>query len=85
MRVISFSSSNVCSRLIYGGGEDVFWIGGSPCRISIIRNDNVALSNLRKPHVALSNKKINYVALSNLTKPHVTMSNFRTPHVAMPI
>ena len=29
-------------------------MGGSPCRMSIIRNGNVALSNLRKPCVALS-------------------------------
>ena len=27
--------------------------GGSPCRMSFIRNGNVALSNLRKPHVIL--------------------------------
>ena len=31
-----------------GGG------GGSPCRMSLIRTGNVALSNLRKPHVAMS-------------------------------
>ena len=33
---------------IGGGG----WIGGSPCRMSIKRNGNVALSNLRKPHMS---------------------------------
>ena len=31
------------------------WVGGSPCHMSILRNDNVALSDLRKPHVTLSN------------------------------
>ena len=28
--------------------------GGSPCRMSIMRNGNVTLSNLRKPRVTLS-------------------------------
>ena len=35
--------------------------GGSPCRMSIIRNGYVTHSILRKPHVTLS----------NLKKPHV--------------
>ena len=52
---------------IWGGG----WMGGPPCRMSIIRNGNVALSNLRKPHVALSILRKPPVALSNLRKLHV--------------
>ena len=37
-----------------GGGGWGGWMGGSPCRMSIIRNGNVALSILRKGRVALS-------------------------------
>ena len=33
-----------------GGGGG----GGSPCHVSILRNNNVALSNLRNDHVTLS-------------------------------
>ena len=40
--------------------------GGSPCRMSIIRNGNVALSNLRNTPVAMSNLRNIPVALSNL-------------------
>ena len=36
--------------------------GGSPCRMSIIRYGNVALSNLRKAPVALSNLRKGPVA-----------------------
>ena len=61
--------------IVGGGGVD----GGSPCRMSIIRNGNVALPNLRKPHVALSNLRKPHVALSNLRKPHVALSNLRKP------
>ena len=31
------------------------WMGGSPCRMSIIRDGNVVLSILRKGRVTLSN------------------------------
>ena len=55
-----------------GGG----WAGGMvPCRMSILRNGNVALSNLRKPHVAMS----------NLRTPHVAMSILRKYRVACPL
>ena len=37
--------------------------GGSPCRMSFIRNANVTISNLRKPSVALSILKKPCVAL----------------------
>ena len=45
--------------------------GGSPCRMSIIRNGNVALSNLRKAPVTLSILRKAPVALSNLRKAPV--------------
>ena len=38
-------------RAFEGGGVN----GGPPCRMTIIRNGNVALSNLRKAPVTLSN------------------------------
>ena len=48
------------------------WIGGGvPCRMSIIRNGIVTLSNLRKAPVALSNLRKAPVALSNLRKAPV--------------
>ena len=46
-------------------------MGGPPCRMSIIRNGNVALSNLRKPHVTLSILRKSHVALSILRKCYV--------------
>ena len=46
-------------------------MGGSPCRMSITRNSNVALLNLRKPHVTLSISRKLRVALSILRKPCV--------------
>ena len=58
--------SKDCLEAIYGlmgwkglktnnRGEGVVVDGeGSPCRMSIIRNSNVPLSNLRTPHVAMS-------------------------------
>ena len=49
------------------GGVD----GGSRCRMSIIRNANVALSNLRKAPVTLSILRKAPVALSNLRKAPV--------------
>ena len=45
--------------------------GGSRCRMSIIRNCNVALSNLRKAPLTLSNLRKAPVALSNLRKAPV--------------
>ena len=39
----------LCAWGIRGGGG-----GGSPCRMSIIRNGNVTLLNLRNLHVAMS-------------------------------
>ena len=50
-------------------------MGGSPCRMSIIRNGNVTLSTLRKRHVAMS----------ILRKCHVTCHlglnvDFKDPH-----
>ena len=42
--------------------------------MSIIKNDNVALSNLRKTPVALSNLRKPPVALSNLRKPSCRLS-----------
>ena len=51
-----------------GGGELDGWVGGSwmgggsPCRMPIIRNGNVALSILRKCRVALSILRKYYVA-----------------------
>ena len=43
-------------------------LGGSPCRMSIIRNGNVALSNVRKGCVNLSNFRKGHVALSTFKK-----------------
>ena len=45
--------------------------GGSPCRMSIIRNGNVALSILRKCHVILSILRKHHVAMWILRKCHV--------------
>ena len=45
--------------------------GGSPCRMSIIRNGSVVLSNLRKAPVTLSILRKAPVALSNLRKAPV--------------
>ena len=47
------------------------WMGGSPCRMSIIRDGNVALPILRKDCGALSTLRNGCVALSNLRKGHV--------------
>ena len=59
--------SRPIGALDMGGG------GGGPCRMSIIRNSNVALSNLRYPPVALSILRKPPVALSNDTlMSHVT-------------
>ena len=47
------------------------WMGGSPCRMSIIRNGNVALSILRNGNVALSNLRNGNDALSILRNCNV--------------
>ena len=60
------------------GGVD----GGSPCRMSIIRNGNVALSNLRKAPVTLSILRKAPVALLILRKAPVALSNLRKAPVA---
>ena len=69
--ILAFHVYDPCLRL----GEDSYsrgpgW-GGSPCRMSIIRNSNVALSNLRYLPVTLSNLRKPPVALLNLRKPPV--------------
>ena len=55
----------VCTTKCGGGG-------GSPCRMSIIRNGNVALSIIRFGNVALSNLRKAPAALLNLRKAPVT-------------
>ena len=47
---------------------------GSPCRMSIIRNGIVALSNLRKPYVGLSNSRTPHVAMSILKERYHILS-----------
>ena len=46
--------------------------GGSPCRMSIIRNGYVALSNLRKHHVTMSILRKCHVPCRYLFKAPVT-------------
>ena len=58
------------------------WMGGSRCRMSIIRKGNVLLSNLRNSPVALSNSRNSHVAMSNLRNSPVTMSKLRNSPVA---
>ena len=67
---------------LWGGGGGGGWMGGSRCRMSIIRNGNVALSNLRNIPVALSNLRNIPVALSNLRNIPVALSNLRNTPVA---
>ena len=66
---------------MWGGGSG--W-GGSPCRMSIIRNGHVALSNLRKPGVALSNlrKPVDFkkVLCRMLLRPKKGRVDFRGLH-----
>ena len=47
--MLVWSTFGLQIKLVDGGG------GGGPCRISIIRNSNVALSIFLKTHVVLSN------------------------------
>ena len=64
--------------------SEVGWMGGgSRCRMSIIRNGNVALSNLRNIPVALSNLRNSPVALSNLRNSPAALSNLRNSPAAL--
>ena len=60
----------------HAGGLTVGWGGGGPvdampCRMSIIRNGNIALSILRKCHVTLTILRKCHVAMSILRKCYV--------------
>ena len=68
-KMVVFSSISVFSIMnvkLVGG-----WMGGSRCRMSIIRSGNVALSNLRNGCVALSILRNGRVTLSNLRNGRV--------------
>ena len=56
-------------RWDFGNGGPL--TGGSQCHVSILRNNDVALSNLRNEHVTLSNLRNCHVPCHYLLKTHV--------------